>query len=233
MELERFTYTVSHDLKSPIITIRGFAKEMARQLEAGNVEILREDLGRIEKASARMQKLLDGLLVLSRSGKLSGPKQRVNINSLIEEVIEIMQGQISESGVVISVAEGLPDASGDPVRLFELIQNLLENAIKFNAQEPKARVIIGCEQFDSENRYFIEDNGDGIDPDDRERIFGLFEQAHQTDSGTGIGLALARRILEIHEGRIWVEAARELGGSRFVFVLPAAAASSSGKARAG
>lgn len=231
LELERFTYTVSHDLKSPIITIRGFAREMARQLEAGNVEVLREDLGRIEKASARMQKLLDGLLVLSRSGKLSGPKQRVNMISLVAEVIEIMQGQISESGVAISVAEGLPDASGDPVRLFELVQNLLDNAIKFNAQGTDARIIIGCEQFDSENRYFVEDNGEGIDPDDRERIFGLFEQADQADSGTGIGLALARRILEIHEGRIWVEAAKELGGSRFVFVLPAAAGNNGGQTR--
>ncbi|NNF51085.1 MAG: PAS domain S-box protein [Gammaproteobacteria bacterium] len=223
LELERFTYTVSHDLKSPIITIRGFAREMARQLEAGTPEELREDLARIEKASARMQKLLDGLLVLSRSGKLSGPKQRVNMNRMVAEVIEIMQGQISETKAKIRVAEELPDVSGDPVRLFELVQNLLENALKFNAKGTAPEVIIGCEHIDAENRYFIEDNGVGIDPDDRERIFGLFEQVGQSDKGTGIGLSLARRILQVHGGTIWVEPARELGGARFVFVLPAAA----------
>lgn len=218
-ELERFTYTVSHDLKSPIVTIRGFAKEMERQLESGNIEALRDDLARIDKASSRMQKLLDGLLVLSRSGKLSGPKQRVNMNRLVAEVIEILQGQVLSSNASISVAENLPDVSGDPVRLFELVQNLLENALKFQAAGTSPSIHIGCDRVGAENHFFIEDNGVGIGADDRERIFGLFEQLGRAESGTGIGLSLARRIAEVHGGRIWVESARHSSGSRFVFVL--------------
>ncbi len=223
-ELERFTYTVSHDLKSPIITIRGFAREMARQLEAGHVEDLQDDLERIQKAARRMHKLLDGLLVLSRSGKLSGPKQQVDMGALAAEVVEIMQGQIDASGAEITVAPELPPAHGDPVRLFELVQNLLENAIKFARPGEPPRIRIGCEEFESENRYFVADNGVGIDPDDRERVFGLFEQLGANGDGTGIGLSLARRILEVHGGRIWIEADAETGGSRLVFVLPTAGA---------
>lgn len=230
-ELESFTYTVSHDLKSPLITIRGFAREMARQLEAGHVEDLQDDLERIQKASQRMHKLLDGLLVLSRSGRLSGPKQQVDMNALVGEVVEIMRGQVLEAGAEIEVAPELPPAHGDPVRLYELMQNLVENAIKFVRPDVKARVRIGCDEFESETRYFVADNGVGIDPDDRERVFGLFEQLGSNSDGTGIGLALARRILEVHGGRIWIESDPETGGTRFVFVLPRAAEAGRGETR--
>ncbi|HUG34495.1 MAG TPA: GAF domain-containing protein [Anaerolineales bacterium] len=219
-ELERFTYTVSHDLKSPLFTIRGFLGYLERDVLAGDMDRLNSDIQRIADATDKMQHLLNDLLELSRIGRLMSEPQRVQFDILVREVLELLHGQLHERGVRVVVHENLPDVIGDRQRLLEVLQNLIENAVKFMSDQNKPLIEIGTNGLDDHKPvFFVRDNGIGIPPEQFERIFGLFNKLDPHTSGTGIGLALVRRIIEFHGGRIWVES--EAGsGSTFFFTLP-------------
>ncbi len=219
-ELERFTYTVSHDLKSPLITIRGFLSFLQQDALSGNVERLHKDISRIDAAARRMQQLLDDLLELSRIGRLVNPPERVPFADIVAEALELVQGQLIERGVTVSVAPDLPMVYGDRLRLVEVMQNLLDNAARFMGDQPVPRVEIGVRQDADTPVFFVRDNGRGIEPPYQERVFGLFEQLDASSEGTGIGLALVRRIIEVHGGRIWAESAGLGQGATFCFILP-------------
>lgn len=221
-ELERFTYTVSHDLKSPLFTIRGFLGYLQQDALSGDVDRLNKDVQRIVDATERMQQLLNDLLELSRIGRLMNEPQAIHFGKLIGEVLELLHGQIHERGVQVSVQEDLPDVFGDRQRLFEVLQNLVENAVKFMGDQPDPRIEIGCRgEEDRKPIFFVRDNGVGIPPEHFDRIFGLFNKLDPHSGGTGIGLALVKRIVEFHGGKIWVES--ETGkGAGFFFTLPAA-----------
>jgi PAS domain S-box-containing protein len=222
-ELERFTYTVSHDLKSPLITIKGFLGFLRDDAKAGNIKRLDSDVQRISDAADKMQRLLNDLLELSRIGRLVNESQTINFNEMVSEVLELLHGRIhgGTAPIRVQVAEDLPDIYGDRPRLFEVLQNLVDNAAKFMGSQPNPCIEIGQEGTDNNGSpiLFVRDNGVGIDPRFKDRIFGLFDKLDPRTDGTGIGLALAKRILEVHGGRIWVES--ELGkGSTFYFTLP-------------
>jgi signal transduction histidine kinase len=222
-ELERFTYTVSHDLKSPLVTIRGFLGFLHKDAKTQNMEKFEKDLARIANAADRMQTLLNDLLELSRIGRIASPLVELPFEQLITETIELNQGAIKEGNVTVEVEPNLPVIQGDHTRLVEVAQNLLGNAIKFMGDTPKPRIEVGTRGEDSDGMVvlFIRDNGIGIDPEHHDRIFGLFNRLDPSIDGTGIGLTLVRRIIEVHGGRIWVESA--LGqGSTFLFTLPRA-----------
>lgn len=207
-ELERFTYTVSHDLKSPLITIKGFVGAIARDAEAGRIDRVKSDLARIENAADRMKTLLDELLELSRIGRVAHPSQRVDMTELCDEVIALLHGSITTAGAQVTVARDMGAVFADRVRLAEVMQNLVENALKFSAQAvPHPIVDLYVRQDGGERVFCVRDNGLGIDPVYLDRIFRLFEQLDQSREGTGIGLALAKRIIEVHRGRIWAESA--------------------------
>jgi signal transduction histidine kinase len=226
-ELERFTYTVSHDLKSPLFTIRGFLGYLKDDALAGDVDRLTSDIQRIVDATEKMQQLLNDLLELSRIGRLMNEPQAIQFGSMIHDVIDLLYGQIHERGVKVDVQDGLPDVFGDRQRLFEVVQNLVENAVKFMGDQPDPHILIGCQgEEDQKPIFFVQDNGMGIPPEHFERIFGLFNKLDPRSTGTGIGLALVRRIIEFHGGRIWVES--EFGkGSKFYFTLPTGPAADS------
>ena len=223
-ELERFTYTVSHDLKAPLVTIVGYLGFLERAAASGDRERLRGDIGRIDRAAARMQRLLDELLHLCRIGRQAGPAERVSFASVVEEAAELVRGRLAAERVRLVVRENLPAVRGDRLRLVEAVQNLLDNAAKFMGDQREPAIEVGSRGRDGEGRHvlYVRDNGMGIPEDQHERIFGLFNKLSADTDGTGVGLTLVRRIVEVHGGTIHVESpgAGCGRGATFVLALP-------------
>jgi signal transduction histidine kinase len=221
-ELERFTYTVSHDLKSPLFTIRGFLGYLEHDALAGNHARLKSDIQRITDATDKMQRLLNELLELSRVGRLKNEPTCFPFADIAREASDLVQGRIMARGITVSIAPELPEVYGDRPRLTEVLQNLLDNASKFMGDQQHPCIEIGLQGQNAEREmpvFFVRDNGMGIAPEHFDRVFGLFNKLDPKTDGTGIGLALVKRIIEVHGGRIWVES--EAGkGATFFFTLP-------------
>jgi len=222
-ELEQFTYTVSHDLKSPLVTIRGFLGLLRRDAETGDAERLEDDLSNIERATDTMAVLLSDLLDLSRVGRLDGPPVAVAMSDVAREAVQRLAGPITERGAEVGIEPAMPEVFGDRRRLAQLWLNLIENAVKFTDEQPRPRIDAGCRREGKEIVFFVRDNGRGIESSYREKVFGLFEQLDPAREGTGVGLALVRRIVEVHGGRVWVESAGRGKGSSLCFTLRLAA----------
>ncbi|MBN1911017.1 MAG: PAS domain S-box protein [Pirellulales bacterium] len=220
-ELERFTYTVSHDLKSPLITITGYLGLLQDDLHRGDLKAVKEEAGRIAAAAERMKQLLEELLELSRIGRQVNPPEDVRLVDLLREVFEALAGPIAQrhARVRVDIPSNLPTVCADRHRLLEVFQNLIENAVKYLGDQTDPRIEIGVRFDDSRPVYYVRDNGIGIDPKYHEKVFGLFDQLNPKIEGTGIGLALVRRIVELHGGRIWVESEGLGHGSTFCFTL--------------
>jgi PAS domain S-box-containing protein len=219
-ELERFTYTVSHDLRSPLVTIKGFIGMLQQDIAAGSIEAITDDIRRISMAADKMTDLLNDLLELSQIGRIINPPVFISMKQIVDETLELLTGIITEKKVEIKVAEDLPMVYVDKQRLGEVWQNLIENAVKFITNQPNPVIEIGYFSDYGENVFFISDNGQGIDPKYHETIFGLFNKLDSKTSGTGIGLSLVSRIIDIHGGRIWVESEGTGKGSTFKFTIP-------------
>lgn len=222
-ELERFIYTVSHDLKSPLITIRGFLGFVERAALAGNIGQMQADIVRIAKATDKMQQLLDELLELSRIGRLMNPPEAALLGDLAAEAVEMVAGRLAERGVEVTIAPDLPPIYGDRSRLRELLENLLDNAVKYMGHQPHPRVEIGVRRNHAEPIFYVRDNGMGIEPRYHQKVFGLFEKLNPQTEGSGVGLAIVKRIVEVHGGRIWIESDGVGQGSAFCFTLPSSA----------
>jgi PAS domain S-box-containing protein len=221
-ELERFVYTVSHDLKSPLVTIVGFLGYLENDFQTGNIEALQKDMERIYRAAFKMQDLLKDLLDLSRIGRMMNPSEVIPFHALVQEGIELTEGRLHERGVQVHVQPNLPSVYGDGKRLLELMQNLIDNAAKYMGNQPEPRIDIGCEGVEDDKPiFFVRDNGIGIAPEHHEKIFGLFNKLDPNVEGTGVGLALVKRIVEYHGGRIWVESGEGKGSTLFFTLQPA------------
>ena len=219
-ELEQFTYTVSHDLKAPIITIKGFLGYLREDAYTGRKDRIDKDIDRITEATDKMYRLLNELLELSRIGRLMDTPQPVPFRELVDEAVELLQGRLSVTHAQLKIADNLPLIYGDRRRLLEVVQNLIDNAAKFSVQQPNPVIEIGCGGYEKDMPIlFVQDNGIGVPSEHHERIFGLFNKLDPMVEGTGVGLALVKRIVEYHGGRIWVES--EAGnGAKFCFTLP-------------
>lgn len=222
-ELERFTYTVSHDLKSPLFTIGGYIGFIEKAVKEGRSDEALRDLLRIQSAAEKMTRLLEDILEYSRVGRVVGNFRPVDFGAVVDEALELLAGKINERKVRIERDAAFAHVMGDRRRLVEVVQNLVENAVKFTEQVENPVIHIGQVVRDGVPAFYVRDNGLGINPKYHGKIFGIFEKLSAKSSGTGIGLALVKRIVECHNGRIWVESAGEgAGGSAFFFTLSAA-----------
>ena len=219
-ELERFTYTVSHDLKSPLVTIRGFIGFLESDIAQQNWESVSGDINHIRQASVKMQTLLQDLLDLSRLGRIVNQMESVPFDKIVHEVMLNLLFQYEERGIKLIVPEQMPIVLVDRLRMQEVMQNLLENAAKFIGDQVEPVVEVGALQRDEDYLFFVKDNGMGLDVRYHEIAFDLFERLHPEVEGTGVGLALVKRIIQLHNGRIWVESAGKGLGSTFFFTLP-------------
>ncbi len=219
-ELEQFAYTVSHDLKAPLITVTSYLGALREDLVGGDQSAVEDDLCRMNRAADKMARLLDELLDLSRIGRICSPPQRFPMRELVDEALEVAEPQIGAGQIRVVVAENLPFLFGDRQRLLQVFQNLIDNAIKFVRKGEQPRIeIAGCVAGD-EVICSVRDNGIGIDPRFHDKVFGLFEQLDPNIAGTGVGLALVKRIVEVHGGRVWVESEGEGQGCTVLFSLP-------------
>ncbi len=225
-ELTQFTYTVSHDLKSPLVTINGFLGYLEQDASSGNLDRLKRDTQRIREATNKMHALLTELLELSRIGRMINESEDLSFLELVNDALDIVRGGLESRHITVRVVSppgnqpNPPMIHGDRQRLIEVLQNLLDNAAKYMGEQPDPLIEIGQQdEEDGKPIFFVKDNGIGIAPEYHDRIFGLFNKLNAQSEGTGIGLALVKRIIEVHGGRIWVES--EVGkGSTFYFTLP-------------
>jgi signal transduction histidine kinase len=219
-ELERFTYTVSHDLRSPLVTVQGFLGFLERDIESGRKDRAAADVARIRGATDTMERLLRELLELSRVGRVTNPPEDVPLQVLADEVRKTLAGRLAAAGAELEIEPGLPVLFGDKARLQEVVQNLVDNAAKFMGSQERPSILVGARAGLDGPVCFVKDNGIGIDPKHQQRVFGLFERLDPAVEGTGIGLALVKRIVEVHGGRVWVESLGQGQGAAFCFTLP-------------
>ena len=221
-ELERFTYTVSHDLKSPLVTINGFIGLLKKDIAENNQKRIDADFNRISDAANIMQNLLDDLLDLSRIGRQDSARVDVAVKSIVDDILNILSVKIKTNNIKIIVDPKLPFINVELVRFKEVYLNLIDNAIKYRRNSVETEIEIGMYESNSndEKVFFVKDNGIGIDPLYHDKIFGLFERLSVDTEGTGVGLAIVKRIIDVHDGRVWVESEGAGKGSIFKFVLP-------------
>ncbi len=227
-EMERFNYSLSHDLKSPLITIRGFLGLLRKEATSGDLGGLRRTLRRIRNAADHMGRLLEQVLELSRIGRIEGPPEEVAMLELAHQAASEVICRAATPGrpgggkmihLEIEVDPALPVVTGHRRRLAEALVELLDNAARFMGPQQSPRIKIGCRRDGNATVFEVRDNGIGIDQRYRDQIFGLFDRLDQGGEGTGIGLARVRRIVEMHGGRIWVESDGRQRGSIFCFTL--------------
>lgn len=218
-ELERFTYTASHDLKSPLITVKGFIGQLKKHMERGQQDLIKKDMSRIDTAADKMLELLQDLLALSRIGRIGGDTEKISMKKIVTDTVQLNSTVLKGIDIVITIDNDLPDVIVDRIRITEVIQNLIENSSKFMGNQASPRIEVGSRSDGHLTVFYVSDNGIGVDPAYHQKIFGLFNQLDPSKEGTGIGLTIVKRIIEFHHGRIWIESDGEGSGSTFCFTI--------------
>lgn len=204
-EMERFVYTVSHDLKSPIVTVLGFIGLFRKKFEAGETDKLIEYIDRIEKGATRMRQSINDLLELSRIGRVPSEPETIDTDILVKQITQEFADRVTAAEASIQIEGELPQIHADRQQVTHLFENLIVNAIKYGCVDPGATISVGTRLVNDEVCFFVRDTGPGIPREFREKVFGLFQRLDNTQEGTGVGLAIVARIMEVHGGRAWIE----------------------------
>ncbi|MCG8462761.1 MAG: PAS domain-containing sensor histidine kinase [Holophagales bacterium] len=221
-ELERYAHTVAHDLRSPLTAVLAHLDFAVDSAAEGDLEAMHEELRSIDVAATRMRTMLDELLELSRLGQQVAFSDGVNLEEVAREAAEMVSPEVGGRRVEIRLRPGLPTVRGDRLRLRQVFQNLLHNACKFMGDQLEPTVSVSPAELaglDGEVAIEVRDNGIGLRPEDQQAIFGLFRTLGHRESGSGLGLALVERVVELHGGRVWVESEGPGRGSAFTFTL--------------
>jgi light-regulated signal transduction histidine kinase (bacteriophytochrome) len=219
-DLEQFAYVASHDLQEPLRMITGYTQLLAKRYKNRLDQDAEVYIGFAVEGAKRMQALIEALLNYSRVGTRGKPRARTDCEAVLQDTLSGLQLAIQQTGAVVT-HDPLPNVMADDQQLGQLFQNLIANAIKFRNSEPP-RVHISCKQKSDAWLFSVKDNGIGIDPQYAERIFVIFQRLHTRDeyAGTGIGLAICKKIVERHGGTIWVDSSLNKGAT-FYFTLAA------------
>jgi len=217
-ELENFVYTVSHDLKSPILSLQGIVGVLIEDYAEKIDTDIKEHLEDIKKCAQKMGLLIHDLLDLSRVGRTINPKREVQAKDLIDEAIEQLKFHLDEKGVELYVQDNLPVCYCDKRMIVLALENLLDNAIKFVGENPYPYIEIGCKTQSDNKVLFVKDNGIGIDSKYHEKIFEIFQALDEIKDprSTGVGLAIVKRIVDVHGGKVWVESEKGKGATFFI-----------------
>lgn len=218
-ELDRFAVRVSHDLKTPLITLAGFLGYMEKDIKAGKYQQADRDFSQITAAAKTMGKFVDELLDLSRVGRIVNPPSDVAFDAIVQDALAAAEGILKAKQVRVKIEALFPFVHVDRARIVQVIQNLIANAVKFMGDQPQPVIRIGFEEIHGEHIFSVSDNGIGIAREHQERIFELFSKLDPNTDGIGIGLGLVKRIVETHGGRIWIESEGAGKGSTFKFTL--------------
>ncbi|MFO7811533.1 MAG: ATP-binding protein [Pelovirga sp.] len=219
-DLEQFVYSVTHDLKSPLVTIRTYAAMLRRDLQNADQTQIDEDLNYINKAAGKMQQLLDALQQYSCLAREEIPPQTMSASQLVGNCLSALAGILHQHEIQIITHPLTHQLHGNPMHFECLWQNLIENAVKYRDDQSHPKIEIGVMQKAQDIVFYVRDNGIGIAPENSERIYNLYSQLNSGNDGSGLGLALVKKIVSIYQGRVWVESAGEGKGSCFMFTLP-------------
>jgi len=225
-ELRNFAYVVSHDLKTPIVYIQGFSGLLLENYKEKLDEKGQTCVERIQASAHRMEMLVSDLLALSRVGQVVSAFEDVPSNEIVTRVISGLQERLKENGIKLVVADDLPTVCCDRERICQVFENLIVNAIKFMGDTKNPEIKIGYEESAERPdfyEFYVSDNGIGIDPKYHLKIFERFHRLREMEDeeGTGLGLAIVERVVNHHDGRVWVESEKEKGAT-FYFTLPKA-----------
>ncbi|MDL1980184.1 MAG: ATP-binding protein [Deltaproteobacteria bacterium] len=221
-ELQTFVYSVSHDLKTPIVTIEGFIGAMREDFGDLISEEQEKYIKYMSDAALKMEALINDLLEFSRIGRMTEKKSKFSFAGLVKEILKTLRPQIQARGIEVDIQEDLPDIYGGKKRFIQVMENLLTNAVKYIGKEnPCPRIDVGAQDRDGQKLFFVRDNGIGIEKRYFDKIFQVFQRlpaAKKHGEGTGVGLAIVKRIIELNGGKIWLTS--EPGkGSTFFFQL--------------
>jgi PAS domain S-box-containing protein len=219
-ELETFSYGIAHDLRSPMVSIESFSRLLREDIQNQKVENVQEDIRLLESGVRKMQDFLNSTLEYSRAGHLIKRTRNVSFSKIVNEVMTEFNEQISSIGATVATTKTFPMVYVDRAMIIQVLADLIQNSIKYRDKTVPLKIEIGYQPSEGEPVFFVRDNGLGIDASEAEKVFALFYRGTADGEGSGIGLAIVKKIIEAHGGRIWVQQGQSGKGTTMCFTLP-------------